>query len=228
MAQFRTAGVWSHWPLADALRWRMQRGCTVDHAMTELRVLMRRDPENLFATGVLIGSNPLRPRGWDFPPYEPFGAPNRLPQNTPNLGRVPGEDWGDLKAVVDSRQQPTSRLDYISTWSEAWDFVEFDKTRLMIAWMRLIEKSADELPNDENRSDDQSRKPGRPPVLPGIKEAMLKKFRSKIDELFDPKIWSGSKLAKAFKTSRSTAERARKAIEDDIREGVLSSDLNQK
>jgi hypothetical protein len=132
------SGTWSHWPLADALSWRLQwKGITLEVAFDELRHLCVNTP-GLFATGVLIGSHPARPRGWDFPPYEPYATPNRVPHNTPNLGRVPAEDWEDLEPVTDQEAHPTNRLRYKSAKLEAWDHIELDKTTLVNTWLELM------------------------------------------------------------------------------------------
>ena len=135
------SGYWAHWPLAEALSWRMEFGCSLHTAFKELVELMCQDPDRMFGTGVLIGSHPLRPRGWDFPPYEPFATPNRLPFNTPNLGRVPFEDWCDLEPTTDSDGRPTNKARWASAKVDAWDYIELDRHTLMKAWLEYMARS---------------------------------------------------------------------------------------
>ena len=59
------SGTRLHWSLGDAMLWRMQWGLTAEAAFKELARICRETPEVL-AIGVLAGSNPVRPRGWDF------------------------------------------------------------------------------------------------------------------------------------------------------------------
>jgi hypothetical protein len=137
------SGYWSHWPLADALKWRTQQWkCSLPKAFREVALLCAEDPDRVFATGVLIGSHPERPRGWDFPPFEPFATPSRLPSNTPNLGRIPAEDWSDLEPAADPETgQPTNQLNYASVKRPAWSHVEFNEPILVEAWMPLIRET---------------------------------------------------------------------------------------
>ena len=220
MAKFAVySGMWSHWPLADALTWRLQFGGTVDAGFKELQGLVRlhaKDPEPLFATGVLVGSHPLRPVGWDFPPYQPFATPHTLPPSTPNLGRIPTEEWTDFELVIDSEGRPTRGVRYASAKSVAWDYIEFDRTTLMSASLEFMAR-ADQTASARSESDDRVPSRGRPAKeFKRVKSEMYKKFCSKLDQLLDRKIWSDQKLAESFKTSRSTARRAKNSINEDL------------
>jgi len=145
MAKFKSYGNWIHWPIGDALRWRMQFGCSIEQAVKELCLLMRQEPKDfqrdLFVTGVFVRSHPARPVDWNFPPREFLITPSRLAPGAPHLGRTPGDHWDDLEPVVDADEQPTNALRWVSVKLIAWKHVECDQDRLIIAWMPLIEKS---------------------------------------------------------------------------------------
>jgi hypothetical protein len=192
------SGTWTHWSLADALKWHMQWKCSLVKAFGELALLCA--DGRVFATGVLARSHPDRPKGWDFPPYEPFATPNRLPPNTPGLGRIPAEDWPDFEPVTDTEGEPTSKLSYASVKLPAWSHVEFDQSSLVEAWMPLIRET-------EKRK--QGR--GRAAVVPTVK--LVEFYRTlKRERGIAPPMAELQRLAEAeFEPSHVRREEARAA-----------------
>jgi hypothetical protein len=131
------SGIFLHWPLADALAWRMQWKCSPTDAFNELAKLCREG--RVYSIGIYVESHPERPTGWDFPTYRPFiDPPASIPIGTPGLGMIPADHWLDFCPVLDPDQRPTSGLDYASIRLRAWRKVEFERNRLVMAWKPMI------------------------------------------------------------------------------------------
>jgi hypothetical protein len=135
------SGIKLHWPLADALAWRLQWQCSLNEAFGELAQICLEG--RVQAIGVSIGSHPERPSDWDFPSYLPFvDPPSAIPVGTPGLGLIPADHWSDFCPVLDHDQHPTSGLDYASVRLPAWRNVEFDRDALVLVWRPKIQKQA--------------------------------------------------------------------------------------
>jgi hypothetical protein len=134
--QNRWNGEFNHWPLAEALSWRMEFGGTLGNAFTELAVLLEAPEDcrvvaNGFAYKHACEGNEIVPwRRWIDPPtsHDPtkFG-----------LATMPRGEWSNLMPQTNEAGQVTSDLKCKTCRLIAWGGVEFlDRYTLVNAWLQ--------------------------------------------------------------------------------------------
>jgi len=146
------------WKLADALKWRLRHGGTLDNAESELAAMCGN--EIIEATGLVAGSHPERkeePLWWQ--PFIHPASSHRL--GTPRHAVLRASNWADLRVVRDADGQPTSDLEFKDYLSPAWQAVELeDRYAAMKAWRAAIDRQRS---HEMETIGAQTGAPGRPP-----------------------------------------------------------------
>jgi hypothetical protein len=140
----KRSGYKAPWPLAEALKWRLRHGGTLEEANRELATLHGNGVVEM--VGLIAESHPERNEEPQW--YRLFVDPaTSYPPGTPLLAVIPTGALSELYPVLDNEGQPTSALENTEYLSLAWRGVELeDLFTAKRAWLPLIKATTLPMP----------------------------------------------------------------------------------